>query len=156
VVGVYGVKGWIKLESDTRPREAIFNYSPWRLGLKNGWEQRVVRHGETRGNGLVARLDGIDDRDTAYSLIGTPIAIPRQELPGVAPGEFYWADLVGCRVVNQDGVEFGRIAGLMETGANDVLVVEGTRERLIPYIDKVIVSVDLAQQLVKVDWEEDF
>lgn len=156
IAGVYGVKGWVRLESDTRPRQAIFDYSPWRLGLKDGWEQRAVEAGETRGNGLVAKIEGIDDRDLAHSLIGTRIAIPREQLPAAGEGEVYWADLVGCRVENQDGVDFGEVVSLMETGANDVLIIRNGRERLIPYIDEVITDVDLDQKRIKVEWDEDF
>lgn len=156
IAGVYGVKGWVKLESDTRPRQAIFDYSPWRLGLKDGWEQRVIEAGEARGNGLVAKIEGVDDRDLAHSLIGTQIAIPRDQLPEAGEGEVYWADLVGCRVENQEGIDFGEVVSLMETGANDVLVVRNGRERLVPYIDEVITDVDLDQKRIKVEWDEDF
>lgn len=156
IVGVFGVKGWIKLESDTRPRKAIFNYGPWALGLKGGWQRRALITGKPRGNGLVARIEGVDDRDQAYELVGVEIALPRDELPAAEQGAVYWADLQGCTVVNQLGIEFGKVASLMETGANDVLVVRNGRERLIPYIDEVIEEVDLNNRRIRVNWEEDF
>lgn len=156
IVGVFGVKGWIKLESYTRPRKAIFEYNPWRLGLKNGWEKRAVVAGEARNNGLVAKLEGIEDRDAAHDLIGTEIGIPRDELPAAAKGEVYWADLIGCMVSNQAGIEFGKVTGLMETGANDVLIVKNGRERLIPFIDEVVTEIDLEQGTVRVNWDEEF
>lgn len=159
IVGVFGIKGWVKLESDTRPRKAIFDYSPWQLGLSTGWEEIAVKAGEAQGKGLIAKLEGIDDRDAAQALTGVWIAIPREALPAPGTGEVYWTDLVGCRVENLAGIGFGEITGLMETGANDVLVVAdhpGQRERLVPYIDDVIIDVDLEHKRVKVDWDENF
>ncbi len=156
IAGVFGVKGWVKLESYTRPREAIFEYSPWGLGLKEGWQRRAVLAGETRGKGLVAHIEGLEDRDLAFDLIGTEIAIPRDELPPARQGDFYWADLEGCTVTNQAGIEFGVVTGLMETGANDVLVVKNGQQRLIPYIDDVIEEVDLETRSIRVNWDENF
>jgi 16S rRNA processing protein RimM len=156
VVGVYGVKGWIRIESHTRPREAIFEYSPWRLETEQGSREGRVVTGRIQGPGLVAQIDGIQDRDQARTLIGAQIVIAREQLPPAGPGEVYWTDLEGCRVVNREGIELGTVSHLFETGANDVLVVVGERERLIPYIDSVVESVDLAQGIVRVDWDEDF
>lgn len=156
IVGVFGVKGWVRIESYTRPREAIFRYSPWALGLKSGWERRAVIDGETQSKSLVAKIEGIDDRELARELIGTEIAIPREDLPAPEKGEIYWADLIGCSVVNQENRDFGKVTGLLETGANDVLIVEGEIERLIPYTDEAVKEVDLDRALIKVDWDEEF
>jgi len=156
IVGVFGVKGWVRIVSHTRPREAIFRYSPWGLGLKSGWERRAVINGEARSKALVAKIEGIDDRELARELIGTEIAVPREELPAPEKGEIYWADLIGCSVVNQENRDFGRVTGLLETGANDVLIVGGEKERLIPYTDEVVKEVDLERELIQVDWDEDF
>jgi len=156
IVGVFGVKGWVRIESYTRPREAIFGYSPWGLGLKAGWERRAVIDGEARSKSLVARIEGIDDRELARELIGTEIAVPRDDLPAPDEGEIYWADLIGCSVVNQENQEFGNVTGLLETGANDVLIVEGEKERLIPYTDQVVKDVDLDRAQIRVDWDKDF
>ena len=156
IVGVYGVKGWVRIESHTRPREAIFGYSPWGLGLKSGWERHTVLNGEAHNKSLVARIEGVDDRELARELIGIEIAVPREDLPSAEKGEIYWADLIGCSVVNQEDQDFGKVTGLLETGANDVLIVEGERERLIPYTDDTVKEVDLDRALIKVDWDEDF
>jgi 16S rRNA processing protein RimM len=156
IVGVFGVKGWVRIESHTRPREAIFGYSPWGLGLKTGWERRAVHNGEARGKSLVAKIEGIEDRELARELIGTEIAVPRADLPAPEKGEIYWADLVGCSVVNLENQDFGKVTGLLETGANDVLIVKGEKERLIPYTDQVVKEVDLDQALIRVDWDIDF
>jgi 16S rRNA processing protein RimM len=158
MAGAHGIKGWVRVSSYTRPPEAILKYGPWGLGLDAGWQRFIVEKAEVRGNGLVAKLKGIDDRDQASALNGIGIGIPRSELPGLneSAQEYYWADLEGCRVLNQDGVEFGIVDSLMETGANDVMIVKNGRERLIPYIDEVIESVDLENKCIKVNWDEDF
>jgi len=152
------VRGWVRINSFTRPPEAILDYGPWGLGLDDGWQRFELVKAEVRGNGLVAKLQGVDDRDRALALKGIEIGIPRSALPALSESaqEYYWTDLEGCRVVNQDGIEFGIVDSLMETGANDVLVVKNGRERLIPYIDDVIESVDLDGKCIRVNWDEDF
>lgn len=156
IVGVFGIKGWVKLKSYTRPPEAVFGYSPWGLGLETGWQRKAVLDAQAKGNGLIAKLEGIDDRDMAGTLVGSDIAVARTELPQAEQGAVYWADLVGCTVINHVGVDFGKITSLMETGANDVMVVNNGRERLIPYIEEVIESVDLDTRSIRVRWDEDF
>lgn len=158
ISGAYGVKGWVKVYSETSPRENILAYAPWDL-VRSGRRQRVdVVTGRPQGRILVARLEGCDDRNAAEALVGAEIQVPRSRLPGdLAEGEYYWADLVGLRVETLEGVELGRIARLFETGANDVIVVEGERERLLPYIwQQVVREVDLAAGVMLVDWDPDF
>jgi 16S rRNA processing protein RimM len=160
VVGVYGVQGWIKIKSYTRPRDTIFSYSIWQIGTEEGWKQQSVQTGRPQGPGLVARLQEVSDRDQARALIGATIAVPRDQLPATAEGEVYWTDLEGCLVTNRAGVELGKVSHLLETGANDVLVVrpldDGNGEHLIPYIDEVIDRVNLDSKTIQVDWDEKF
>jgi len=156
ITGVFGVKGWVKVESHTRPRQAIFEYSPWGLGLKTGWEQRAVLASEVHNKSLVAKLEGLADRDLARELIGSEIAVPRDRLPAPLNGEYYWIDLIGCSVVNLENQELGKVTGMMETGANDVMIVKGEQERLVPYTDQAVKEVDLDRAVIKVDWDEDF
>lgn len=157
ISGVYGVKGWLKIESWTRPREAIFGYSPWQIGISDGaFRTYAVRDGRPQGQGLVVALEGLEDRELARGLIGQTIAVARSELPPPEAGEVYWADLMGCRVVNRAGVDLGVVDHLIETGANDVLVIRGERERLVPYIDEVIVRVELETKCITVDWDAGF
>jgi len=105
----------------------------------------------------VARLADCTDRDQAQLLMGCEIGIRRDQLPALAPGEYYWNDLIGLRVFNTEGDDFGTVQQLLETGANDVLVVQGEQERLIPFVMKqVIVEVDLDQGRIRVDWDKDF
>ena len=154
--GLFGVKGWVKVYSYTEPREAVLNYSRWLLSGKSGWREAAVAEGQRHGKTVIARLDGYVDRDQAAALIGTEIGIPRDELPETEGNQFYWSDLEGLRVVHCDGTELGKVAYLLETGANDVMVVKGEQERLIPFVmKKVVLGVDLARGEIEVDWEWD-
>jgi 16S rRNA processing protein RimM len=157
VGGPFGVKGWIKLLSWIEPREEIADYSPWQIGRGGEWKDWKVAEFRPHGKGLAARLVGLDDRDKAAELLGADIAVWRDQLGEPEPGRYYWADLIGLEVKSTEGPSFGRVEGLMATGANDVLVVKGERERLIPYIqEQVIKSVDLDAGIIVVDWDPDF
>lgn len=156
-VGVYGIRGWLKLESYAEPREKIFDYSPWWLQSGGNWREVSVAEGRPHGKGLVARLDGIEDRDQAAALTGVDIALKREQLPALPEQEYYWSDLIGLRVVTTDGTGLGEVSNLIETGANDVLIVRGERERLVPYIrDRVVTRIDLEGGVIEVDWDADF
>ncbi len=157
IAGLYGVRGWVKVFSYTEPRQAIVGYFPWQVEVVGCWREMRVAEGRRHGKGVVVRLEGCDDRDMATTLLGSDIAISRFQLPDTAAGEYYWSDLVGLTVVTLDGMELGEIRNLMETGANDVLVVQGERERLIPCLfGNVVVEVDLEHQLMRVDWDPEF
>ena len=156
--GAFGVRGEVKLESFTEPGRAIAKYQPWILRDARGNERSCdgvrVREG---AKGLIATLAGVEDKDAADALRGTEVLVPRSVLPPPAPGEYYWVDLEGLRVVNTEDVDFGNVAYLFDTGANDVLVAQGERERMIPFLQPdVIRSVDFEAGLVTVDWDADF
>lgn len=159
IVGLYGVQGWLKIESFAEPRMRIFDYQPWLLGAAPGAEREISgAKGRLQGKGMVAHLPGIDDRDQAAALIGTDIHVAREQLPPPAKGEYYWVDLEGLEVVTTDNVELGRVSHLFATGANDVVVVrDGSRERLIPFVQGSYVrSVDLSAGRMVVDWDPEF
>jgi 16S rRNA processing protein RimM len=157
IAGVYGVRGWVKVFSETKPKENIFDYNPWLINLDGSWQRIEVIEGKPHGKGLVAHLAGYDDRDLARKLVGAEIAIERERLPAAAEGEYYWADLVGLKVITLDGTELGVVDHLLETGANDVLVVQGERERLVPFVQgQYVREVDLETGLIKVDWDPEF
>jgi 16S rRNA processing protein RimM len=157
VAGFYGVTGWVKVYSYTQPRDNILKYSPWQLRLEGQQWTMEVLEGRRHGQGIVASLAGCVDRDAARRLLGAEISVARSQLSPLAHEEYYWTDLVGLRVVNRDGVELGRVDHLLETGANDVLVVQGDRERLIPYLPAdVVLEVDLEDGVLRVDWDVDF
>lgn len=156
--GAFGVRGELKLESFTEPAKAIFGYRPWTLRAPSGAEREVEgARGRETAKGFVMTLTGVEDRDAADAMRGTEIFVPRSALPAPKPGEYYWVDLEGLRVVNTDGVDFGRVAYLFSTGANDVLVAQGERERMIPFkTPDYVVSVDFDTGVVTVDWDADF
>lgn len=161
VSGLFGVKGWIKVFSDTEPRDNILNYSPWYLRRQGEWQAYEVLDGRPHGKGIVAKLAQCPDRDAAAELVGSDIAVRREQLPAPGEQEYYWSDLRGLKVRTLHGVELGQVINLMETGANDVLVVreagESGRERLIPFIlHQVICEVDLEQGVLTVDWDPEF
>lgn len=158
ISGVFGIKGWVKVFSHTEPRDNILNYSPWLL-QKNGSQRafKVIK-GQLHGGAVVAELEGVADRDAALALMGYEILIYKNQLPKPKPGEYYWNDLIGLSVVNLQGVSLGKVDHLLETGANDVLVVtDQDGERLIPFIQQqYVVNIDLAQGLMTVDWDAEF
>ena len=157
ISGVFGVHGWVKVFSHTASRSSILDYSPWYLGSEGAWEAFDVLDGRSHGKGVIARLAGCTDRDQAAALVGREIAVERNQLPEPEAGDYYWTDLEGLRVQTVGGLELGRVDHLFETGANDVLVVLGERERLIPYVwGEVIRSVDLDAGVLVVDWDPDF
>ena len=165
IIGVHGVRGWIKVFSDTSPRENIVRYKCWWLRHRDSWTARQLVDGKRSGRHVIALLEGVDNRDQATELIGRQIAVSRRDLPDTEPGEYYWTDLIGCDVVNRDGVRFGTVSRLFETGANDVLVVAderdghagGLAEILIPWVrGTFILGVDLDVGRVTVDWDPDY
>ena len=156
--GAFGVRGEVKLESFTDPLRSIARYQPWILrdarGIEHACEGVRVREG---GKGLIATMPGIEDKDAADALRGTEVLVPRSALPPPAEDEFYWVDLEGLRVVNVEGTDFGIVSHLFSTGANDVLVAQGERERMIPFVlPDYIRSVDFEAGVVTVDWDADF
>jgi 16S rRNA processing protein RimM len=148
----------VRVYSYTRPRENIVQYQPWYLKDGRGdWQEKQLAAGSRHGKGVIARLADCENRNQAQALMGCEIGIRRDQLPVTAPGEYYWRDLQGLRVVNIKGELLGTVDHLIETGANDVLVVKGERERLIPFVlDQVIVNVDLDKREIQVDWDKGF
>ncbi len=153
IAGLFGVRGWIKVYSYTRPRDAILGYNPWLVGMRGEWRSLKVAEGRAQGQGIVVRLEGYDNRDAATELVGSEIAVALSRLPAAGEHEYYWAELEGLRVVNLAGQELGRVSHLFETGANDVMVVKGERERLIPAVPAIIQRVDRAAGVIHVDWD---
>lgn len=146
----------MRIYSYTKPPENILRYAPWFVGDADA-VPFVLVDGGVHGRGIVAHLKGVDDRDVARRLIGARISVPRESFAELAAGQYYWSDLVGLSVVDQQGKALGRVAELIETGANDVLVLEGERRRLVPFVPgSVVKSVDLAAGLISVDWDSEF
>lgn len=157
VSGVFGVKGWVKVFSFTDPRENILIYSPWLL--KKGDQTKVVNvvDGQLQSKTIVAQLSGINDRDQAEGLMGWDVFITQNQLPKAAKGEYYWSELIGLNVETIAGVQLGVVDSLLETGANDVIIVRGERERVIPFLQgQTIINVDLDAGKIVVDWDPEF
>jgi 16S rRNA processing protein RimM len=156
IVAPFGVKGWVKLKVFTETPDGLLSYPVWWLATANGWQKYEVAEAEFHAKGLVVRLEGVVDRTGAEVLSGIDVGVPREAFPEPEADQFYWADLIGLDVVNRQDEALGKIEELLETGANDVLVVRGDRERLIPYIASTIVAVDLQSRRVVVDWDLDY
>ena len=185
IVAPYGVFGWLKVVPDTEAFDGLFDYDNWWLGKGDDWREMVVETAKVHNDVIVVKLKGIDDRDAALACKGKQIAVPRAQLPEADENEYYWSDLIGVRVRNLQDVDFGLIVDVFETGANDVIVVkpeevlvaplknvetsisaeaikdkkaakELPQERLLPFIDSVVLKVDLKAKTMLVDWDADF
>lgn len=160
----HGVRGWVKIQSFTELAGNLLDYDPWYLSKEQekgektqDWQVAELLEAREHGKGLVAHFKGCNDRDAVAELRDRLIAVHRDQLPEPAAGEYYWIDLEGLRVENLDGISLGTVSHLMETGANDVLVVQGERERLIPYVQGPIVKeVDIEGGVIRVDWSPDY
>ncbi|MCD9046280.1 ribosome maturation factor RimM [Luteimonas sp. MHLX1A] len=157
--GAFGVRGELRVESFTDPETELFRYQPWTLRDAQGRE-RVVEgaRGRPGPKGVVATLPGVEDREGADAMRGTEIWVPRSALPPPSADEFYWVDLEGMRVRNVEGVDFGTVAFVFSTGANDVLVVrDDARERMVPFVRPDYVrGIDMDAGTILVDWDPDF
>lgn len=158
LVGVYGVKGWLKLISFTRPEENIFNYHPWLLKCGGQWQQLVLTGSKVDTKTLLACFKGVSDREKAKMFIGAEIAIRQEQLPVLKDNEVYWHDLINMQVIGKDNESLGIISEILETGSNDVLVVKsGTYRHLIPYVPGVYVNeLDISKGVIQVNWQSDY
>ena len=155
IAGVFGVKGWLKVMSYTSPRENILNYTPWQLQLKDTWREVRVQEWKAHNKGFTVAFEGIDDRDVARALTGMDIAVMRSQLKELPKGEYYQEDLLDMQVINRDGKTLGRVKEIMETGANDVLVIAGEGRHLVPLVWKrYVLEIDQDAGVIRVDWEE--
>ena len=162
IQGAFGINGWVKVKSLTEERTAILSYSPWHLLLKDGRHNARRRQCEVldvtvNPRHIAVQIDNCYDRDQARVLGGSQIAVERNQLPSLQPGDYYWTDLIGLQVLTVNKVLLGKVDSLLRTGANDVLVVqsENKRQCLIPYIpDRVLKEIDLIGGYMVVDWED--
>ncbi len=151
IVGVFGVKGWVKIESYTEPREAILNYPEWHLDRPASGARRILT-GRKHGRQVVASLEHIEDRDAARELVGATITVQRSALPELKPREYYRADLIGLRVVNEQGLVLGHVEHFIDTPAHAVMVVRGSREHLLPVTPQHLRRVDFVAGEIRVEW----
>ena len=161
--GTHGLKGWVKVYSYTDPLSAILDYTPWIL-RRGGVDKNVtIIEGQTSGKRLLVQLEGVDTREQAEELIGSEVHANVDTMPDLEEGQFYWFQLEGLTVKNVDGEVLGKLDHMLETGANDVMVVEPTddsidkQQRLIPYLEvDVVKQVDQEARVVTVDWDADY
>jgi 16S rRNA processing protein RimM len=156
IAAPYGVKGWVKVHPYTEYLDSLLDYPVWRLGKRGVWRSYRLLEGRPHNRFLLAELEGVGDRDAAERLRGMDVAVARAELPEPDEGEYYWDDLIGLEVVNSSGSCLGRVEGLLETGAHDVLRVKGERERLIPFTAPIVLEVDRSGGCIRVDWEAEY
>ena len=156
IAAPFGIKGWVKIQPYSEDPGTLMDFVSWRVGRGEQQAHYTVETVQDHGKALVAKLAGIDDRDAAYALRGQEISVAKRDLPPPEENEFYWSDLIGLTVVNREGIELGKVDSLMEGGANDLLVVKGAREHLIPFVAAFVGKVDLAVGTIEVDWGEDY
>jgi len=156
IAAPYGVRGWVKVQPYTEWLDGLLDFPRWRLGNKGEWHTKALLQGRPHGRYLLVQLAGVEDRDAAERLRGMEVAVARAELPPPAADEYYWADLIGLEVVNVAGELLGRVEGLLQTGAHDVLRVVAERERLIPFTAPIVVAVEPTAGVIRVDWEADY
>lgn len=156
VVAPYGVLGWVKIHPDTEYIDSLFDYETWWLGKENIWQPYQIEAAKVHNDVLVVKLKNVNDRDAAFTLKGKQVSVPRSELPETEENEYYWSDLIGLDVKNQQDIDFGKITDVFETGAHDVVVVKGDKERLIPFTNQTVLNVDLSAKTMLVDWGVDW
>lgn len=154
IASTYGVQGWLKVVSYTESTCDIAEYIPWYIEEDGNFKPIDVTEVREYGKGIIVKFVGYDSPEKSRLLTGKKIAILRSQLPVLDEHEYYWSDLEGLTVINQNGVNLGQIVYLIETGSNDVLVVKGETEHAIPYLpNDVIKSIDLENKIMRVDWE---
>lgn len=154
----YGICGWLKVISFTNPIDNLLHYKTWEIEHCKQWQTTTIEDGKRHGQFLVVKIESCNDRAQAREYANSLIAVPRDELAPLKNGEYYWADLVGLRVINEKNIDLGKIDYLIETYSNNVMVIidKNNRERWLPYIDDVVKSIDLEKKEMHVEWDEEF
>ena len=156
IVGPFGLQGWLKVKSFAEEPAGLGEFSRWLVGAREGWREMAIEGFEVHSKGPVAKLVGCDDREGAERLRGYDVAVTRADLGEAQEGSLYWVDLVGLDVVDESGAVLGKVEGLFETGETSVLVVKGTKERMIPFVTQYVKSVDRDAKRITVDWKADY
>ncbi len=158
VASAHGIKGWVKVQPFTEHVDSLLDYPVWWIGHEHGpWQETKVLECEAHHKTVVALLPNCLDRNASEKLKGLLIAVPRSQLPEQSDDEYYWSDLMGMAVVNEAGEDLGKVEQLLETGANQVLMVKGeSGQTLIPFVATAIKQVDVAKRVIHVDWAADY
>ncbi|HHT0593727.1 TPA: ribosome maturation factor RimM [Legionella anisa] len=153
----HGVKGFVTVHSFTEPRDNVLKYADWHAFINNKWKPIKLLRAEVQNKSIIVQIEGYPERELVANLTNIEIAIQQEQLEKLEPGEYYWHQIIGMNVIDQQGEAFGRVIEIIPTGANDVLVVEGSKRHLIPYLPgKFILDVDTKQRVITVDWGMDF
>lgn len=154
---VHGIKGFITLHSFTEPRDNILEYKPWFMLLNKQWQPIDLSKIEVNNKHILVKVEGFTEREQASELTHVQVGIKKTQLPTLPKGEFYWNELIGMQVHNTEGTALGFVKEILATGANDVLIIEGERRYLVPYLlDLYIIAIDAEQRAITVDWDADF
>jgi 16S rRNA processing protein RimM len=156
IVGSFGVQGWLKVNPFTETPEGLARFERWVVRTREGWQQVSLEDFAVHSKGPVAKIAGCDDRDAADKLRGADVAIPRESMGDAEEGQLYRVDLVGLEVVDASGTVLGRVEGFFDTGETGVMVVSGTKERMIPFIADYVKAVDRKAGRITVDWKADY
>jgi 16S rRNA processing protein RimM len=149
----HGVRGDIFIISFTEPHTNILDYSPWLIEKNGEWQPLSITSTKLHDHQIVVHIKNCDDRDLAKLYTNSDIAVPIEALPKLEGEEYYWSQLIGLNVVNQQGETLGHVIEVLETGANDVLVVKGLTEHLVPYTKEAVLNIDLTTNQITVNWE---
>ena len=158
IASAHGIRGWVRIQPFTEYIDSLLDYPAWWIGTEHGpWREVKVLACEVHSKTLAAQLPDCPDRTAAEKLKGLLLAVPRESLPEQVEGEYYWSDLIGLAVIDCAGAQLGTVANLLQTGANDVLSVQGAeRALLIPFVASAIKKVDLKSKTILVDWSADY
>lgn len=153
----HGVKGFVTVHSFTEPRDNILRYDDWHAFINNKWQPIKLLNAEVQSKSIIAQIEGYPEREIVARLTNVEIAVHHAQLEELEAGEYYWHQLIGMNVINSKGDAFGKVTEIIPTGSNDVLVVQGVKRYLIPYLPgQFVLDVDSKQQLITVDWDVDF
>jgi 16S rRNA processing protein RimM len=153
----HGIKGLVTINSFTEPRDNILSYSNWHAFINQSWQPVKILSAQIYNKTIVAQIEGYPEREIVARLTNIDIAVHGDQLASLEPGEYYWHQLVGMNVINREGQAFGEVIEVMATGSNDVLVVQGERRHLIPYIPGTfIIDINNNNKIITVDWDMDF
>ena len=158
----YGIKGWLWVFSDTDDRTAIFKMQPWYMKTAMGMKPLTVKAWREQGTGIVAQFEQVPDRNVAETMNGVTLWVEQDVLPETGEDEYYWSDLIGVRVFNEQDEYLGDITEMFETGAHDIMRVAATsdsldgEERLIPWHKQTVIAVDMTAKTVVAAWPSDY
>tara|TARA_B100001057_G_scaffold359224_1_gene361476 strand:- start:352 stop:834 length:483 start_codon:yes stop_codon:yes gene_type:complete len=157
IVSSHGIKGWLKIYPFTENVATLNDYSDWLVSKdEKVWLRYKVEKTIIKNKSILVKFTDLNNRNDSDSLNKNIVGIERSDLPELAPNTFYWSDLIGLDVINKKNIYYGVVDNMMETGSNDVIIVKGKKEILIPYLPDVVIKVDLEAKKILVDWDEEY